>query len=595
MQSAETVLGVLRDRGRRGLPCDELYRQLFNPHLYLMAYGRLYSNQGAMTPGACGETVDGMSLAKIGRIIDALRCERFRFQPVKRVYIPKKSGKLRPLGLPSWSDKLVGEVMRLLLEAYYEPQFSGRSYGFRPGRGCHDALTHVAESWTGTTWFIEGDISDCFGSLDHGIVLGILREKIHDNRFLRLLRNMLQAGYLEDWEWHATLSGCPQGGVASPILSNIYLDRLDKFVETVLIPEYTRGAGRAPNPAYAEVKNAIRRAWHRGDHATVRELRQQLRGLPSGDPLDPGFRRLRYARYADDHLLGFTGPKAEAQEIRSRLARFLHDDLKLELNRDKTLITHARSGAARFLGYEITVQHADHKITNGQRAANGVVALRVPLDVITARCGPYQRRGKPARRPQLVNLSDSLIISAYGAEYRGLVQYYLLAGDVWRLNRLRWVMETSMLRTLADKHRSSATKMAARYKAVIDTPHGKRTCFEARVEREGRKPLVTRFGGIPLKRQRKAVIDDRQPAPATGRRKGKELIRRLRSGRCEWCKRRAEVQAHHVRALADLSTPGRPQPEWSQLMSRMRRKTLVVCPPCHDKIHDRQPAMAPTE
>ncbi len=348
MQSAETVLGVLRERGRRGLPCDELYRQLFNPHLYLTAYGRLYSNHGAMTPGACGETVDGMSLAKIGRIIDALRHERFRFQPVKRVYIPKKSGKLRPLGLPSWSDKLVGEVMRLLLEAYYEPQFSGRSYGFRPGRGCHDALTHVAESWTGTTWFIEGDISDCFGSLDHGILLGILGEKIHDNRFLRLLRNMLQAGYLEDWEWNATLSGCPQGGVASPVLSNIYLDRLDKFVETVLIPEYTRG-----------------------DRAAARELRQQLRGLPSGDPCDPGFRRLRYARYADDHLLGFTGPKAEAQEIKSRLARFLHDDLKLELNRDKTLITHARSGAARFLGYEITVHHADHKLTNGRRSVNG--------------------------------------------------------------------------------------------------------------------------------------------------------------------------------------------------------------------------------
>src|SRR5258708_7366669 len=146
MQNAETVLGVLRDRGRRGLPCEELYRQLFNPHLYELAYGRLYSNHGAMTPGACGETADGMSLAKIGRIIDALRHERYRFQPVKRVYIPKKSGKLRPLGLPSWSDKLVGEVMRLLLEADYEPRVSGRSHGFRPGLGCHDALTHVAES-----------------------------------------------------------------------------------------------------------------------------------------------------------------------------------------------------------------------------------------------------------------------------------------------------------------------------------------------------------------------------------------------------------------------------------------------------------------
>jgi retron-type reverse transcriptase len=216
MQNAETVLGVLRERGGRGLPLNELYRQLFNPQLYLLAYGRLYSNHGAMTPGADGETVDGMSLAKIGRIIDALRHERYRFTPVRRVYIPKKNGKKRPLGLPSWSGKLVGEVMRLLLEAYYEPQFSDRSHGFRPGRGCHTALSEVAASWTGTTWFVEGDIAQCFDRLDHSVMLGILGEKIHDNRFLRLVRNMLQAGYLEDWMWNATLSGAPQGGVTTP-------------------------------------------------------------------------------------------------------------------------------------------------------------------------------------------------------------------------------------------------------------------------------------------------------------------------------------------------------------------------------------------
>jgi group II intron reverse transcriptase/maturase len=216
MQDAETVLDVLRERGRCGLPLQRLYRQLFNPQLYLLAYGRLYSNHGAMTPGVDGETVDGMSQTKIVRIIDALRHERYRFTPVKRVYIPKKNGKMRPLGLPSWSDKLVGEVIRLLLEAYYEPQFSDRSHGFRSGRGCHTALSEVAVNWTGTTWFIEGDIARCFDELDHEIMLGMLGEKIHDSRFLGLLRNMLRAGYLEDWEWNETLSGAPQGGVISP-------------------------------------------------------------------------------------------------------------------------------------------------------------------------------------------------------------------------------------------------------------------------------------------------------------------------------------------------------------------------------------------
>src|SRR6266702_1591555 len=292
MRNAETVLGVLRERGRRHWPLERVYRLLFNPELYLLAYGRIYSNKGAMTPGVTGETADGMSMGKIGRIIDALRHERYRFSPVRRVYIPKKNGKLRPLGMPTWSDKLLGEVIRLLLEAYYEPQFSDSSHGFRPGLGCHTALRDVAETWTGTTWFIEGDISDCFGSLDHEIMVGILAEHIHDNRFLGLIRQMLKAGYLEDWEWNATLSGCPQGGVVSPVLSNIYLDRLDQFAETVLIPEYTRGAVRRRNPEYDRVRVAAANARKRGDRPAALALRKQMRGLPSGDLRDPGFRRL---------------------------------------------------------------------------------------------------------------------------------------------------------------------------------------------------------------------------------------------------------------------------------------------------------------
>ena len=588
MQDAETVLGVLRDRGRRGLPLNEIYRQLFNPELYDLAYGRIYANKGAMTPGADGETADGMSLGKIGRIIDAVRHERYRFKPVRRVHIPKKnSSKTRPLGLPPWSDKLVGEVIRLLLEAYYEPAFSGRSHGFRPGRGCHTALSEVAETWTGTTWFVEGDITNCFGSLDHEVMLSILAEKIHDNRFLRLIKQMLQAGYLEDWVWNATLSGAPQGGVVSPVLSNIYLHRLDVFVETVLMPEYTRGKRRASNPAYYRIRSAARRARARGDRAQARELRAQQRSLPSSDPGDPGYRRLRYVRYADDTLLGFTGPKAEAEEIRARLAAFLHDDLKLELNEDKTLVTHARTGAARFLGYEITAQHSKTR-----PRVNGSIGLRVPRAVIKAKCAPYLKHGKPERRPELLNLDDHLIISTYGAEYRGIVQYYLLAGDVWRLNRLEWAAKTSMLKTLAAKHRSRVTPMARKYQAKVDTPHGKRTCFEATVERAGRKPLVARFGGIPLKRQKKAVLDDRPAVPATTR---KELVTRLHAGWCEWCERHAEVEVHQVRKLADLTRQGRPQPAWARLMAKMRRKTLIVCFTCHNAIHARQPTAISTE
>jgi hypothetical protein len=479
-------------------------------------------------------------------------------------------------------------VVRLLLEAYYEPSFSDRSHGFRPGRGCHTALREVASTWTGTTWFIEGDVADCFGSFDHQIMLSTLAEKIRDNRFLRLMRNMLRAGYLEDWVWNATLSGVPQGGVVSPVMSNIYLHRLDEFVETVLIPEYTRGRIRKQDTGYARVRAARDRAHKRGDRALARELRKQLRGMPSGDPRDPGFRRLHYARYADDTLLGFTGPRAEAEEIKQRLAAFLHDELKLELSRDKTLITHARTQAARFLGYEITVLHNDRKVTRGRRSANGVVSLRVPSSVIKAKQAPYLSRGKPERRSQLVNEDDHTIVSTYGAEWRGIVQYYLLAGNVHRLYRLHWVMETSLLKTLANKHRSSVSKMARMFKAAVGTPYGPRKCLEARVERSGRKPLVARFGGIPLRRQKDAVISDRVLVPGVIRHK--ELVTRLLADRCELCKDTDGISVHHVRRLADLHRPGQPQPGWAQQMARRRRKTLVVCRSCHDAIHAGPPA-----
>jgi hypothetical protein len=371
--------------------------------------------------------------------------------------------------------------------------------------------------------------------------------------------------------------------VASPILSSIYLDKLDEFVEQELIPQYTRGASRALNPEYREAGNRRRNAWRRGDRAAARDAKRQMRALPSGDPMDPGYRRLKYIRYADDHILGFIGPKAEAEDIKARLATFLRETLGLELNRDKTLITHARSQRARFLGYDITVQHCDAKLTGGQRMVNGKIALRVPPDVIKAQCARYRQHGKPWHRQWLQNLPDYDIVRIYGAEYRGVVSYYQLAQDVSRLSTLCWNALTSMLKTLAAKHKSTVTKMAARHKAKVITPDGPRTCFEARQKREGKKDLVARFGGITLRQDRRAVITD--PAPVPVRYPRKELIHRLRKRRCELCEQGATAAVHHVAALKHLGRPGTGQPAWAALMARMRRKTLIVCASCHDWIH----------
>lgn len=584
MRNAETVLGIIRERGRQGLPLERVYRHLFNPDLYLRAYGRIYRNDGAMTRGATAETADGMSPAKIDAIIDALRHERHRWTPVRRVLIEKKDSKSkRPLGIPTWSDKLLQEVIRSILEAYFEPQFSDRSHGFRPGRGCHTALTEIRRTWTATVWFIEGDISQCFDKLDHEILLSILGEKIHDNRFLRLIANLLKAGYLEDWKFNATLSGTPQGGVLSPTLSNIYLDRLDKFVEETLMPRHNRGKRRRQNNAYRRLMLGAGRLEKEGRTDEAKVLRTQMRTLPVLNPNDPNYRRLRYVRYADDSLLGFVGLKSEAEEIKCEIRDFLATELRLELSDAKTLITHARSDAARFLGYEVAVLFSDHVHHKGRRSLNGSVGLRVPMDVIRAKCKPYMRRGKPIHRAERMNDTEFSIIAGFQWEYRGVVEYYRLAYNLHRLNTLKWVMEQSLVKTLAHKLNITVTRVYRRFGTYVPTEHGPRKVLRIEIERAGKSPLVAQWGGISLKWNKDAVLNDR---PRRVWSRSTELLERLLANTCELCGSQENIQVHHVRGLKDLHRKGRGEkPRWVKVMAARRRKTLIVCEGCHDDIH----------
>jgi group II intron reverse transcriptase/maturase len=581
MRNADTVLNIIRDRGRRGLPLEQVYRQLFNPDLYLHAYAKLARNHGALTPGATTETVDGMSLKKIQDIIGAVRSERYRWSPVRRVFIAKQgSTKRRPLGIPTWSDKLLQEVIRLILEAYYEPQFSDHSHGFRPGRGCHTALQRVHYTWKGTKWFIEGDIAACFDSFDHQVLLAILSERIHDNRFLRLIENLLRAGYMEDWRFTPTLSGTPQGGIVSPILANIYLDRLDQFVETTLIPAHNRGETRHRNAAYQQVLNARRSALAAGDQATAKLLRRQSQSMPAKDPNDPGYERLRYLRYADDFLLGYVGPRATAEQLTDRLRQFLRETLKLDLSEAKTLVTHATSEPARFLGYDLSMAHNDQQRLAGRRTINGAPTLRVPPAVIAEHCRRYTARGKPQLRPERLHDAPFSIVAQYQAEYAGLVNYYRMAVNLRTLNRLRWTMEQSLTHTLARKLSLHVTGVYRKYRTTIRTDQGPRKALVVRVDREGKPPLVATWGGISLARDVKATLTDTPPVIwNTGR---SELLQRLLADTCELCGAQDRLQVHHIRALRDLARPGRAAlPRWKVRMIARRRKTLVVCQPCH--------------
>ena len=527
-----------------------------------------------------------MSLEKIDAIINALRCERYRWTPVRRAYIPKKFRKVRALGLPTWSDKLLQEVIRMILEAYYEPQFSSYSHGFRPGRGCHTALREITKRWRGVKWFIEGDIARCFDSFDFQIMLSILSEKVHDQRFLRLMSNLLKAGYLEDWKFNATLSGVPQGSIIGPILSNLYLDRLDQFVEQKLLPIYNRGNRRKPYRPYMTMVNAARNKKLAGDYEGAKTLRRQAQRMPSRDPNDSEFRRLWYVRYADDWLLGFSGPHEEAEQIKEQLNEFLRDTLKLELSKGKTLITNARSQAARFLSYEIINQDEDDKQYRSlhRRCINGVPGLKIPVDVIRAKCAKYMRHGKPIHLAARINDSDYSVVVQYQSEYRGFVNYYLMAFNVHRLWQLHHVMKTSLAKTLADKHQSSVRKVIRKFQTTVPTPHGTLKALEVRHERGGeKKPLVARFGGIEL-RWRKVITLNDQPKEVFGSRS--EVVQRLLAQICELCESEDRCEVHHIRRLANLNKPGqREKPLWVKRMAARRRKTLVVCQKCHEDIH----------
>lgn len=591
MQNAETILSIIQQRGERGLPLRNIYRMLFNRNLYLKAYAKLYPNQGAMTKGATEETIDGMSLKKIDTIIEALRYERYRWTPVKRVYIPKKNGKQRPLGIPVWSDKLLQEVIRSILQEYYEPQFSPQSHGFRPQRGCHTALREIQQKWTGTRWFIEGDISQYFDTIDHTIMLEILKENIHDNRFLKLMKGLLQAGYLEEWKRHDSLSGAPQGGVISPLLSNIYLDKFDHYIQRELIPAYVKGEKRAENKQYNATKAKAARWKKEGRTKEAKELRKILRTLPSKDPHQDDYRRLRYIRYADDFLLGFAGPHQEAEDIKQRLGNWLCEHLKLTLSEEKTLITHATTERARFLGYEIVNQQGDNQRTrtDGRRAMNGSIGLQVPKDVVKAKCADYSCKEKPISKPERMHDSDYSIVTQYQQEYRGLVQYYLLAYDVRKLGKLHYVMKSSLLQTLANKHRTRVNALVRKYQAQVQMPDGtKLACLQVLVERKDKKPLVARFGGIPLRQQRDAILEEQ---PSLQKWSGRsEILQRLLADTCEICGATHQIEVHHIRKLADLKRHrGQDKPQWVQAMIARQRKTLMVCQKCHRNIHSGRP------
>ena len=568
-----------------------LYRYLLRPDIYYVAYQHLYSNKGAGTKGVTDDTADGFSEIYIENIIEALKNEMYQPKPVRRTYIKKSNGKMRPLGLPVFTDKLIQEAIRMILEAIYEPIFSDYSHGFRPVRSCHTALAQIKKEFTGARWFIEGDIKGCFDNINHAVLVEIVNQKIKDARFLKLIRLFLKAGYMEDWKYHETYSGCPQGGIISPILANIYLNELDRHIMKIkkefdvatkarYTPEYTKLVGLRQR-LHNKIKNSngIEREQLIEEYKTATA---QLLKLPANQCDD---KKIKYVRYADDFLIAVNGNRQDCEKIKQELTEFISTTLKMELSQEKTLITHSNT-PARFLGYDVRVRRDQQIKPKGKfktRSMNNKVELSIPfkdkIEKFLFSNGIVKQRSdngklEPIHRPQLLNRTDLEIVTIYNAELRGICNYYGLASNFNKLIYFNYLMEYSCLKTLAGKHRSKVSKIRAMYKdgtgkwaIPYETKTGiKKMYFANYADCKGKK-----FTDI---------------IPQTAKNYSHDvttLESRLKAKICEvcGCTDSDRYEIHHVNKVKNLKGKS----EWEKVMIAKRRKTIVVCHKCHMAIH----------
>ena len=597
MRSPERVLNSLNEHSKdSSYKFERLYRLLFNEELFYVAYQKIASNGGSTTKGSDGRSIDGMSLARIETLIASLKDESYQPHPSRRVHIPKKNGKTRPLGIPAFEDKLVQEVVRMILEAIYEGHFETTSHGFRPKRSCHTALLHIQKTFNGAKWFIEGDIKGFFDNIDHDVLVGILRERISDDRFIRLIRKFLKAGYVEDWTFHNTYSGTPQGGIVSPILANIYLDKLDKYVKEY-IQHFDKGTKRRPgkesNNLANERKRTVRKLKKVKDGtekaalvARLKAIEQERAAFPNGDEMDESYRRLKYIRYADDFILGVIGSKEEAQRIKEDIKSFLSASLALELSEEKTLITHTGK-SAKFLGYEITVTRDNHQRRDVRGCLRRTYGKRVRLNVCMATLrdklleyGAMEiklRNGKEVWKPKcrsgLIFNDDLEILDRYNRETVGFCNYYLIANNCVVLHNFRYIMEYSMYKTFAGKYRSTVRKINKKYRY--------NKLFTVKYEQKGAIKSRT-FYKTSFKRRTTAFNGSCDIEPYSIADVSRtNLTDRLKAEKCELCGATGKLIMHHVRNLKDLKG----KESWERLMSARKRKTIALCPSCHRLRH----------
>jgi group II intron reverse transcriptase/maturase len=571
----------------------DIFRILRIDEIWITAYEKLKNNKGALTPGSTPETMDGMSLGKLKILQDLVCSEAYKFKTVKLTYITQANGKQRPLGLPTASDKIVQEVMRIILEAIYEPIFSESSFGFRTGLGCHDALYHVETKFRWVDHVVEGDIEQAYPTIDHHTLVNILKKRINDPRFIRLIWKLLKCGVLDVERIIWSKKGVPQGSIVSPILANIYYHELDEFVQNLKDRFETPKTERKnlKSIAYKSLEHRISKVskeMRKFEHQSLerQKLAKELKTLRNERlntvALKNKIIRIEYVRYADDWMIGVSGDRNLVFLIKEATGKFLEESLSQKLHPIKTKITDIRRGNLEFLGFEIFLpRHRSISTYKGK----GIMTIRrtqpqlrfdIPIAKVAQR---YTDRGyfkrletgfRPISRAPYSKLEDHVIISHYKSIWLGILNYYSGCTNRGRLQYIHYLLHMSCAMTLGHRHRVSCSRIFQKYGKylTVKVPHTEKT--------------------ISFPYKTKWSIDERKWL------RGKEvlespyhyvnLVSRSSLGfSCAICDSNSDpIEMHHVK---HVRKEGFRYKGFHEQMALLNRKQIPLCKNCHKQVH----------
>lgn len=572
----------------------DIFRILCQDEIWILAYQNIKSNKGALTPGSTHETMDGISMERLNKLKEEILTEKYKFKPVKRTYIIRPDGRNRPLGLPTANDKIVQEVMRIILEAIYEPIFSKYSFGFRKGFGCHDALKHVDKRFRWVDFVIEGDIEQAYPTIDHTTLVKLLEKRIKDPRFIRLIRKLLKCGILDNKQTIWSKTGVPQGSIVSPLLANIYYHELDEFVKKLTKQYETPEENRKnlKSSSYKSLEHKIGKVYKKmkglNPHSKERQKLAKELKIMRAERLQTvsakeKITRIEYVRYADDWMIGVSGDRKLAGKLKAKVAVFMETKLLQKLHPTKTSITDIRKGNAHFLGYDLFLPR-NRPITRYK--GKGVITIRkgqrmlrmdIPVAKITDR---YVKRGylkqlpdrvRPISRASYSVLEDHVIVSHYRSIWLGIKNYYSGCTNRGRLQYIHYLLHMSCVMTLGHRHRMSCSKIFKKYKK------------ELRVKIPNTKDKTVSF---PYQTQwrfmdRKWLCGVKVEIPMH---RYKNLVSRSPLGlSCIVCNSENKpVEMHHAK---HVRKNGYRYKGFHQQMSLLNRKQVPLCKDCHQKVH----------